>query len=49
MENFYTQTWFEPISIKNLKPQEKRRAKEAIIILEQNSTTKKTQRINGVQ
>ena len=41
MEQLYRRTCFDPIYIKDLTPQEKRRAQEAIIILEQNSTTKK--------
>ena len=38
---FYRQTCFEPVSIKDTKSQENRRSQEAISILEKNSTTKK--------
>ena len=41
MDQFYRQTYFYSISIKVLKPHEKRRDNEAIIILEKNDTTKK--------
>ena len=40
MDQLYRQTYFGPISIKDLKQKEKRRAKEDKIILEKNSITK---------
>ena len=41
MDQLYRQTCFEPISIKYFMPQDNIRAREDIIIPEQNSTTKK--------
>ena len=41
MDQLYRQKFFDPVYIKDLTQQYKRRAHEAIIILEQNSTTKK--------
>ena len=49
MDYVYRQTCFEAIYIKDFIPQEKRRAQEAIIILEQKSTTIKSERYNDVQ
>ena len=39
MGQIYRQTCFEPVSIKQLTPQDKIRAQEAIMILDQKSTT----------
>ena len=41
MDQIYRLTCFEPIAIKDLIPQEYRRSQEDIMILDQNSTTKK--------
>ena len=45
MDQIYRSTCFEAISIKYLTPHEKRRDHEAMMILDQKSTTKKPKEI----